>query len=110
VQLRPASENRKQTLVCFKTFDRIEDAYKWGIDFRMGVPYDLIGILGLATAEGWANRKAAFCSEFVTECANSVGVYPQNCSPQATSPRDLLISTALRGVAEVPTVETPAKV
>lgn len=96
VQVRPPTANRRQTLVAYKTFPKIEDAAIWGYKNRVDSPYDLLGILGIVSATGWAESHDDFCSEFVTECANAVYVIPQNNPAHKTVPDHLYISTAFK--------------
>jgi len=100
VQWRPP--DAIQTDVLYFTFPGIEGAIDWVEKNRMGAPYDLIGILGIVTAKGWTDSHDAFCSELAQEVAQAVGVCQgrgfQNCSPQATKPRDVEISLMITPV------------
>jgi hypothetical protein len=102
VQLRPPSANRKQTSIRYFTFDSIEQAYHWEFDNRLDTPYDLMGILGIVTARGWAKSGDAFCSEVKQEGAIAVGAGGgkgfQNCAPQACTPRDIEISLIVKEI------------
>lgn len=95
IQFRPASANRKQTTVIHATFAGIEDAFNWLAHYRLGRPYDLLGILGIITARGWSDNNSSFCSKAIQESATSIGTPLQRCEPQATKPRDIEISLAI---------------
>lgn len=95
VQMRPPRENRKQMAVVHVLFAGIDYAAKWFYMNRLHAPYDLLGVLGIGAARGWDDSHDNFCSEGVTESALAVGVRFQNQTPQATTPRDILISSAV---------------
>lgn len=92
VQLRPPTENRKQSAIVHATFLLIDEAYRWGFVNRCNYPYDTAAIMGIITARGCADKDDRFCSEFVDECAQAVGVELLHNSRQAMTPRDILIS------------------
>jgi hypothetical protein len=88
-----------QSNVVYFTYPGIEQAARWIEQNRLNAPYDLPGIIGIVTAKGWDESGDAFCSEVAQEAAVAVGLSGgkgfQNCSPQATKPRDIEISLAI---------------
>lgn len=98
VQFRPPRENRKQVNVLRLTYPGIDQALDWFHANRLHAPYDLLGIIGIATARGWDDSHDNFCSEGMAEAAASVGIKFQNLSPQATTPRDIEISLSVSNV------------
>jgi len=91
VQRRPPSSTRKQSNVIEVTFPKIELAYQWLWVKRLNWPYDLQGILGIATARGGASKTDEFCSRAITDSILATSDwFPLHMSSQAVTPRDML--------------------
>lgn len=98
VRLRPPEANAKQAHVLHGTFPKIEEAYAWALQNRLGWPYNVWGIFGIATAKDWHDKNARFCSELIYESAEAVGTCLLNRYTTAwwqIAPRDLVISPAV---------------
>lgn len=100
VKFRPPSENLAQAHIILATFPGIEYAYEWVRMWRVGRPYDLKGIIGIATAQDWHAKRGRFCSEIVLEGAEHrpktfKDLLNRNVRMWRITPRDLLLSPEL---------------
>lgn len=102
IQLRPPEDNANQTNVIRATFPGLAEAFIWACKNRAHWPYDLLGIAGIISAQGWHSRRARFCSDLIEEAAAAVGQPLLNCDPAAIAPRDLLISPSLQILSDTP--------
>lgn len=91
VKVRQASEQRKQINVVLVPVQWAADAWLWIIRNELGRKYDLEGIFGIVTSHGEADRQRCFCSELIAKYLHATAQFPWNLSPQATTPRDLLV-------------------
>jgi hypothetical protein len=97
VALRPPASCDGQYNVAHATFDGIDRAYEWGLANRLSRPYDAWGIVGVATAKDWHNKRGRFCSEFILESAEAAGTWLLNSITKMwqITPRDLGVSPLL---------------
>lgn len=102
VYTRPPEANTKQSNVIEIEVPNADEMYAWGKENKYAQPYDVLGILGIASAKGWDRDTEEFCSKFMVDCEIGIHNWTYDWAPQAVTPRDFLMVLKKRLLLAIP--------